>query len=99
MDTIPPVADAQNSNSGERFRVRCKAGDDNRFRVATEPRKRRATMRYPEVKGKIVDFIQASAQTEGAFVNIRFTDKTDLGLTFNAKMKLEYATLNDVHDG
>ena len=38
-------------------------------------------MRYPEVKGKVVDFIQASAQTEGAFVNIRFTDKTDLGLT------------------
>ena len=46
-------------------------------------------MKYPEVKGKVVDFIQASAQTEGAFVNIRFTDKTDLGLTFNAKMKLD----------
>ena len=46
-------------------------------------------MRYPEVKGKVVEFIQASAQTEGAFVNIRFTDKTDLGLTFNAKMKLD----------
>ena len=56
-------------------------------------------MEYPEVKGKVVDFIQASAQTEGAFVNIRFTDKTDLGLTFNARMKLEYATLNDVRDG
>ena len=61
--------------------------------------KRRATMRYPEVKGKVVDFIQASAQTEGAFVNIRFTDKTDLGLTFNAKMKLTHASLNDASDG
>jgi hypothetical protein len=56
-------------------------------------------MQYPEVKGKVVNFIQASAQTEGAFVNIRFTDNTDLGLTFNAKMKLEHATLNDVSDG
>ena len=56
-------------------------------------------MRYPEVKGKVVEFIEASAQTEGAFVNIRFTDKTDLGLTFNAKMKLEHATLTDVSDG
>ncbi len=56
-------------------------------------------MRYPEVKGKVVDFIEASAQTEGAFVNIRFTDKTDLGLTFKAKMKLEHATLTDVNDG
>ncbi|HYM79665.1 MAG TPA: hypothetical protein VE377_27065 [Candidatus Dormibacteraeota bacterium] len=32
-------------------------------------------------------------------MNIRFTDKTDLGLTFNAKLKLEYVTLNDVSDG
>src|ERR1700675_348486 len=61
--------------------------------------KRRATMEYPEVKGKVVDFIQASAQTEGAFVNIRFTDKTDLGLTFNARMKLTHASLNDASDG
>jgi hypothetical protein len=36
MDAIPPVADAQNSGSGERFRVRCEAGDDNRFRVTAE---------------------------------------------------------------
>jgi hypothetical protein len=36
MDTIPPVADAQTLGSGERFHVRCEAGDDNRFRVTTE---------------------------------------------------------------
>ena len=32
-------------------------------------------------------------------MNIRFTDKTDLGFTFNAKMKLDYASLNDASDG
>jgi hypothetical protein len=32
-------------------------------------------------------------------VNIRSTDKTDLGLTFNAKMKLTHASLNDASDG
>jgi hypothetical protein len=36
MDTIPPLADAQNSGSGERFRVRCEVGDDKHFRVTTE---------------------------------------------------------------
>jgi hypothetical protein len=56
-------------------------------------------MEFPEVKGKVVEFVQALAQTEGAFVNIRFTDITDLGLTFNAKMKLDYMALNDVSDG
>jgi len=60
---------------------------------------RTTAMQFPEVKGKVVEFVQASAQTEGAFVNIRFTDKTDLGFTFNAKMKLDYVTLNDVSDG
>ena len=95
------MADAQNLGSAERFRVRCEAGDDygGGLLLGSRPQERRATMRYPEVKGKVVDFIQASAQTEGAFVNILFTDKTDLGLTFNAKMKLTHASLNDASDG
>ena len=32
-------------------------------------------------------------------MNIRFTDKTDLGLTFNANMRLTHASLNDAGDG
>jgi hypothetical protein len=56
-------------------------------------------MRCPVVRGRVVDFIQASAQTEGAFVNIRFTAKIDLGLTFNAKMKVTHASLNEASDG
>jgi hypothetical protein len=36
MDTKPTLANAQNSGSSERFRVRCEAGDDNRFRVTTK---------------------------------------------------------------
>ena len=36
MDTTPPPADAHKSGSSQRFRVRCEAGDDNRFRVTTE---------------------------------------------------------------
>ena len=36
MDTKPPVADVHNSGSSEHFRVRCEAGDDNRFLVTTK---------------------------------------------------------------
>ena len=36
MDIKPPLTDAHNSGSGERFRVRYEAGDDNRFCVTTE---------------------------------------------------------------
>jgi hypothetical protein len=32
-------------------------------------------------------------------VNIRFTDKTDLGFSFNAKMKLDHASRTDASDG
>jgi hypothetical protein len=36
MDSTPLLVDAHSSGSGERFHVRCEAGDDNRFRVTTE---------------------------------------------------------------
>jgi hypothetical protein len=36
MNITAPLADAHNSGSGERFRVRCEAGNENRFCVATE---------------------------------------------------------------
>ena len=36
MNTKPSLADAHNSGSSERFRVRCEAGEDNRFCVTTD---------------------------------------------------------------
>jgi hypothetical protein len=78
------VAEAQNSGSGERFRVRCEAGDDNRFRVTIES--------LPRTVGQRV-------LRESALENMRFTDKTNLGPAFNAKTKLTYASLNDASDG
>lgn len=36
MNTKPPLAGAHNSGSSDRFRIRCEAGDDNRFRLTTE---------------------------------------------------------------
>ena len=36
MDNTPLLADKHNSGGSQRFRVRCEAGDDNRFRVTTE---------------------------------------------------------------
>ena len=36
MDSTPLLADARDSGSSERFRVRCQAGDNNRFSVTTE---------------------------------------------------------------
>jgi len=36
MDSTPLLGDPHNSSSSERFRVRCEAGDDNRFRVTAQ---------------------------------------------------------------
>ena len=63
------------------------------------PQEEEISNEIPGSKGKVVEFIEATAQTEGAFVNIRFTDKTDLGFSFNAKMKLDHASLTDASDG
>ena len=55
------------------------------------------------MKGKVVDFIQASAQTEGSLslnISLHLTGRADLGcLTVNAKMKLTHASLNEASDG
>jgi hypothetical protein len=60
------------------------AGDDNRFRATAES--------LPLTVGQRV-------LRESALKNIRFTDKTNLDLTFKAKMKLTHASLNDASDG
>ncbi len=60
-----------------------------------------SSMKYPEVAGKTVESVQATAPTdEGAFVDIRFTDKTSLWITFTtAKLTIKDASLVETSTG
>jgi len=55
--------------------------------------------RYPEVHGKIVDFISHSMQDGTLYFTVRFKDKTDFSLRYACDMFVVGADFCDVKTG
>lgn len=64
-------------------------------------RKRREELRqrYPEVEGKIVDFISHSIEDGTLFFSVTFKDKTNFSLRFACQMFIVGADLSDIKTG
>jgi hypothetical protein len=59
-----------------------------------------AITKYEEVKGKTVQQVESGIDSDrGAFVSIRFTDDTVLGIFFTATIKLQDAIHTLIKDG
>jgi hypothetical protein len=59
-----------------------------------------AITKYEEVKGKTVQHVESGVDSDqGAFVSIRFTDDTVLGIFFTAAIKLQDAIHSLIKDG
>jgi hypothetical protein len=59
-----------------------------------------AITKYEEVKGKTVQHVESGVDSDqGAFVSIRFTDDTVLGIFFTAAIKLQDAIHTLIKDG
>ncbi len=59
-----------------------------------------AITKYEEVKGKTIQHVESGIDSEqGAFVSIRFTDDTVLGIFFTAAIKLQDAIHTLIKDG
>jgi hypothetical protein len=59
-----------------------------------------AITKYEEAKGKTVQLVESGIDSEqGAFVSIRFTDDTVLGIFFTATIKLQDAIHSVIKDG
>jgi hypothetical protein len=59
-----------------------------------------AITKYDEVKGKTVQHVESGIDSDrGAFVSIRFTDDTVLGIFFTATIKLQDAIHSAIKDG
>ncbi len=59
-----------------------------------------AITKYAEVKGKTVQQVESGIDSDqGAFVSIRFTDDTVLGIFFTATIKLQDAIHSVIKDG
>jgi len=58
-------------------------------------RHERLRRRYPEVHGKVVDFINNSIEDGTIYISVRFTDKTEFSLRYACKLFLAGADLCD----
>jgi hypothetical protein len=59
-----------------------------------------AITKYEGVKGKTVQHVESGIDSDqGAFVSIRFTDNTVLGIFFTATIKLQDAIHSVIKDG
>ena len=59
----------------------------------------RLRKRYPELHGKVVDFVTHSFEDGRLYVGIRFKDKTDFSLRYTCGMSIVGADLCDVATG
>jgi hypothetical protein len=55
--------------------------------------------KYPEVHGKVVDFISHYIQDGTLYVSVRFKDKTDFSLRYACDMFVVGADISDVKTG
>jgi hypothetical protein len=59
-----------------------------------------AITKYEGVRGKTVEHVESGVDSDqGAFVSIRFTDNTILGISFTATIKLQDAIHSVIKDG
>jgi hypothetical protein len=75
------------------------ARERRRINNAIKKRYERFRKRYPEVHGKVVDFITRSIEGGTLCIGIRFKDKTDFSLRYACDMFINGADYCDVKTG
>lgn len=65
----------------------------DRAKIAQRIRKRNERLRgrFPEVHGKVVDFIDQSIEDGSLYISVRFKDQTDFCLRYTSKLFAEGA--------
>jgi hypothetical protein len=66
-------------------------------RVAARHEKLRK--KYPEIHGKVVDWISHSVEDSSLYVNVRFKDKTQFSMRFVPEVATHYVDLADISTG
>jgi hypothetical protein len=70
-------------------------------RIETRIRKGHEKLRkkYPEIRGKVVDWVSHNVEEHALYVNIRFKDKTEFSLRFSPRIEVDYVDLSDISNG
>jgi hypothetical protein len=75
------------------------ARERKKIKKAIKKRYDRYRRKYPEVHGKVVDFITQSIEDGTLYIGIRFKDKTDFSLRYACDMFIVGADICDVRTG
>jgi hypothetical protein len=75
------------------------AKERRKINKRVKDRYRRLRKRYPEVHGKVVDFISHSLQDGTLYFTVRFQDRTDFSLRYACDMFVVGADICDVKTG
>jgi len=75
--------------------------DEERRQIEKRSNQREARLRgkYPEVHGKVVDFITHTVDDGTLYFTVRFTDKTSFCLRYACDLFVASADLSDWRDG
>jgi hypothetical protein len=75
------------------------AKEHRKIKKQIKKRYERLRKRYPEVHGKVVDFISHSIEDGMLYISVRFKDKTDFSLRYACDMFVVGADFCDIKTG
>lgn len=75
------------------------ASEHKRLDKRIKQKHEKLRQKYPEIHGKVVDWISHNVEQDSLYVNIRFKDKTDFSLQFSARIEPGYVDLSDISTG
>jgi hypothetical protein len=75
------------------------AKEHKRIEKRIRSRHEKLRKKYPEIHGKVVDWISHSVEDNSVYVNVRFKDKTQFSLRFVPQIATHYVDLSDVSTG
>jgi hypothetical protein len=79
--------------------TRITAEERTQIEKRSKQREARLRSKYPEVHGKVVDFITHTIDDGTLYFTVRFTDKTSFCLRYACDMFVASADLSDWRDG
>ena len=98
----------QNAERGTKSMAKAKSFGVGNIKAAGERREieervkkchERLRNRYPEIHGKVVDWVSHSFEDDSLFVSVRFMDKTEFSLQFSPKIEIDSVDLSDMRTG
>jgi hypothetical protein len=75
------------------------AREHKRLEKRIKARHEKLRKRYPEIHGKVVDWISHSVEENSLYVNVRFKDKTQFSLSFVPRITNHCVDLSDISTG